>query len=731
MAFVRRFTEIPTNDILDAIEAINIVDIAPPQVTAIGAGRVLLVGETEDGPFASGDDSPFYARRGEKFLQVFGGNDLVAKYGGFGFTYADGIPSQNPAARRSNGELWNGSAFIKLRNLRFSELVLARPDVSVGTVTLQPIAGVIGTRRGPFVLANGDTLLGSINGAGASTLATITAVRAARAGASFGTTLIGDRFTVSIDGGPAVPVTMTAGMTVAAVVAAINAAMGITCAAVNAGQVDFTSLVYGTGARIVLADVVAGSLVRIGHTAGTSSGTGNVANASAVLASELATVIGATSGIGGDVINGFPRVTSDTVGTGSIQITGGNIQAQALFPTTQVQAQVHASGIIPAGSRVRTAGGLEWVTMQSLTVPAGTDATTDPSVGPWVVKVRPANDIGTAAGTSAGTITTLVDQIAAFGIAASNPTALAAALSEVAKDTAYSVAFAATLAIKSPVRRTSFTLSARRSDAITTVARQNAIDASNNGLNGRKYVHGVALGLTLSQATALLTSNLQSDRLYYCWPYWKTTIPEIRALGTSGGVGFTEDGVISVRSDGPLASLCSRLPPEEDPGQATGLISEFFAVDSTGEELTIEAYTEMRAQGICGPRVDEDDGSLYQSGVTSSLDPARTEINRRNMADYLQDNYARICGKYSKKLSRQTERDALVGELEAFLENLLQRNDPEKSRIAAYSIDATQNTQADLDAGRFTVIPAVKTLSSLRAIVVQAIAGTTTEVTEL
>lgn len=730
MAFVRRFTETPTTDVLDAIEAINIVDIAPPQVTAIGAGRVLLVGETEDGPFASGDDAPFYARAGEKFLQVFGGNDLLSKYGGFGFTY-DGVPSQNPCARRSNGEVWNGSAFIKMRNLRFSELVIARPDVSVGTVTLRPIASVTAPWRGPYPLANGDTLLGSIDGAGASTLATITAARAVAAGSGFGVTVIGDTFTVSVDGGPAVPVTLTAAMAVAAVVAAINTALGLTVAAVNGAEVDFTSLQYGTGASIVLADVVAGSLTRIGHSAGTDSGTGNVANASAVTATELANIIGATSGIGGDVINGYPRITSDTAGTGSIQVTGGNINTVVVFPTTESEAEVHPAGIIPAGSRVRTAGGLEWVTMQTLTIPAGTDDVTDPSVGPWVVKVRPANDIGTQAGTAAGTITTMVDQIAAFGIAASNPTALVAALSEPLKDLAYTYAFNATLAIKSPVRRTSFTLSARRSDAVTTVARQNAIDASNNGLNGRKYVHGVALGLTLSQATALLTANLRSDRLYYCWPYWKTTIPEIRALGTSGGVGFTADGIISVRSDGPLASLMSRLAPEEDPGQATGLIGEFFAVDSSGEELGLEAYTEMRAQGICGPRVDEDDGSLYQSGVTSSLDTARTEINRRNMADYLQDNYARIAGKYSKQLNRQANRDAFVGELEAFLENLLSRNAPDASRIAAYSIDATQNTQAALDAGRFTVIPAVKTLSSLRAIVIQAVAGTTTEVTEL
>ncbi len=733
MAFTRRFDRFPTNEVLDAIEAINIVDVAPPVTQAVGSGRVLAVGETEDGPFAGPGaslDSPFYARQGQKHLQVFGGGDLVDKYGGFGFTY-DGVPHENPSARLSGGEPWNGSLFIKLRNLRFGELAVARVDTSVGSIDFRPLGSVDELVSGNQVLTNGLELRGQIDGAAEASFGTVTAAAALVAGSGFGVTVDADAIGVSINGGPVIVVGFGAATAVADVITEINDAVGPGTAVLNGGEVDITSApddsIVGTGASVVLSDIVAGSLARIGHAAGATAGTGNVVNVQAVTPAERASIYGGTSGISATVIDGRVRISSDTPGTGSVAITAGALAVT--FPSGVFEGGVHAGGEILAGTRVRASGGGEWVTMQTLTVPGG-DALA-PSQGPWPVKVRPALDDGTAKSETAGAVTIVVDMPIFSSITCINAEDLTDALTDVLKDDRYAAALTSTLAIKPPVRTANFLLSARYSATLLPAGRQNALDASNNGLFGRKFVTGSPFGLTMSAAIALLTANLRSDRLYFTWPYWRTVIPEIRTRGTAGGAGFTDDGVITVRADGPLASIMSQLPPEEDPGQATGLLGAFFEVDSAGEDLGLDAYAALRAAGICAPRVDEDDGSLYQSGVTTSSDSARTEIMRRNFADFLQDTYARLAGPFSKRLNSQLQRDALTARFDSFLNSLLSPNTPAQARIEAYSLDVQSgNSPERLAAGRFVLIPSVRQFSSLRAIVVQAVSGTTTEITE-
>jgi hypothetical protein len=48
--FVRRFTSVPTLEVIRELEGLIIVDLAPPApATGAGTGTVLLVGEFEDG----------------------------------------------------------------------------------------------------------------------------------------------------------------------------------------------------------------------------------------------------------------------------------------------------------------------------------------------------------------------------------------------------------------------------------------------------------------------------------------------------------------------------------------------------------------------------------------------------------------------------------------------------------------------------------------------------------
>jgi hypothetical protein len=184
--------------------------------------------------------------------------------------------------------------------------------------------------------------------------------------------------------------------------------------------------------------------------------------------------------------------------------------------------------------------------------------------------------------------------------------------------------------------------------------------------------------------------------------------------------------VITVRPDGPLTTLCAMLPPEENPAQSTDLIGDFFAVDSFGEDLDVDAYIAFRAAGIAAPRVDRETGSEYQSGVTSDLTSGRTTMARRRMADFIQDSATILLKPYVKKLSRESRRDAVRGVWEQFLAGLQSENNPEQSRIERYTIDDSinaGNTPAVLGAGVYYMETKVRTYASLDDIVVRTEIG--------
>jgi len=727
--FVRRFTEFPTVEVLSEIEAVDIIDLAPPSpTTGIGTGTLLCVGEFEDGPFAAGGDAAEFV--GDLGVQeVFSSQDMLNRFGGFGFTYGT-VPSNNPCGRKHLLELWNGSGFLKLKFCKPRRLILGRVDTSVGSVAFSPLAVIDGTIRGPFNLAPGDTVSLTTNSGGPVASTAIAAVAATIAGGAFALSgfVGGETIAMTIDGGPTVNVVFTAAdQTPAQVAARINLVLGYTAATSGAG-VTITGLRVGTGGSVVLANVTAGALAAIGHVAGTTNGTGNVADVDAVTATEVATIINGTAGLAAifasalALDDGSLRVFCSTAGTGTIAVTAGAMATVlGLLTATTIVAGQHDGGLIRAGTRVRTAGGVEWVTMQTLTIPAGTN--TAPTVGPHVVKVRPAMDDGTTVGAIAGAANVLVDQPTFSQMRVTNPNALTVALTEPQMDVAYETAFDSTISLTSPVREANFSISARRSDAVVRKGRQNAIDASAGGLFGRKFITGAPLGFTLTQARNDV-ALWRDDRLFYTYPGWQVRVPEIARRGAAGGLGFTDDGIISVRGDAPLATLCCRLPPEDNPGQQTGLIEDFFQVEAVGLNFGITEYIALKAAGISAPRKDRVSGSIYQSGVTSSLTPGKLTQARRKMADFIQDTLGERMVPYSKKPNTEARRDAIRGVVEEFLTGLESPTNPELARINTFSVDQRSGNTPALEArGIFVLIIRVRTLSSLDAIVLQTEIG--------
>lgn len=718
--FVRRFTSVPTLEVIKEIEGVVIIDLAPPDpATGTGTGAVLLVGEFEDGFFATEQDA-------KGAVEVFGSEDYRAKFGGFGFTY-DGVVACNPCARKRVGEFWNGNGFLKSFKLKASRLMCARVDTSVGSVSFDPLAYIDGG-VGPFVLAVGQTLAFVTNtGSAASTALTGVTAKAAGASASFATIVSGETFGVEVDGGPQINVTFgAADITQAAVIARINATLGYTMAAANTTQVDLSAIKVGSGSTLKLVEVTTGLLAKLGHTAATSSGTGTFANINSVTAAQLVAFVNGVAGL--SAINlkaaigpgGVARFYNSTsVVAATIALTAGAMAtAVGASPIgTTVALTSHTGGVIRAGSRVRTVGGAEWVTMQTLDVPAG-------ALGPYAVKVRPATDNGTGLTTAAGTVVTLVDP--AFGmLAVTNPAALSAALSENAIDAKYQAALDASLDQSGSAREANYLLIARRTDAIVMAGRSNAYAATEQGLLARKFVTGDPLGATVNQSIANV-ALFRGDRVFYTSKGLKVRVPQIQERGTAGGDGFTDDGVIVVRPDGPLTTICATLPPEENPGQQTGLIDDFFEVETYGETLGIDAYKAYKRNGIAVPRRDRQSGMVFQSGNTSSLESGRKTMARRKFADFIQDTAAELFNPYVKKINSQSMRDKLRGIWEEFLGRLQNKTRPEAARIVGFVVDDSANagnTEAVLALGVYFIQSTIKTLSSLEDIVMQTNVG--------
>jgi hypothetical protein len=740
--FVRRFRQFPPIEQLTSIESMNVVDLTPPfPTTGVGTGTLLIVGEFEDGPFAGGDDSSNWdaASKGQGPQEIYSSEDYRQRFGGFGYTYGSTNYS-NACARRHLSELWNGNGFLKTKFVRAQRMVLARVDTSVGSVAFSNLACIEGG-TGPFNCEPGQQISATTDQGGPASSTALAAVKATAAGTAgtFPTLFAGgEQIGITIDSNPEVIVTFSAAdQTNSQVVSRINAALGFTSAVLNTGQVDITGIVRGTAGSVVLRNITTGTLATLGHTAGTTAGTGNVGNIDAVTSAEIATIVNATVALSSiDCAarvsqDGRIRICSTTPAVGTINITSTTLSTVlGLTPVaTTVAAGTHAAGTIPAGTRVRTAGGAEWVTMQTLTISEGTSAS--PVGGPYVVKVRPALDDGTATGTSAATVVTVVDQPTFGELAVTNPQALTAAKDEPAVDSAYQTAFDRTLVPSGVTREINFSLCARQSDAIRALMKSNAEDASSHGCFGRKALVSAPIGFSQSQAIAQVALN-RLDRVSYTWPGLRVRIPEIAEIGTAGGLGFSGDGVITVRADGPLASINCQIPPEDNPGQQTNLIDLFFEVEQTPTPLNETSYVALRAAGICAPRVDRVSGTIFQSGITTSLEAALKTQARRKMADFIQDSLSDRLISFGKKPSTQENRDAIRAIVDQFLSELRSASNPALQRIEDYSVDETSgNTPDTLARGIFVIILKVRTLASLDFMVLQTEIGEAVTVTQV
>lgn len=735
-AFLRRFAAFPPLSTLTAIESVNVIDEAPPgQIAGAGTGTVLEIGEFEDGPFAVDGGA----------VEVFGGADLLQRFGEFGFTY-DGTPSQNPCARsrKADGatrpEYWNGNAFVHLAGCQFARLFVARVDTSVGSVTFERLASLSGIADSTFNLEPGQTLVLSIDGAGNVTVtwdaaaATILSADGSYPWAPAG----GETIVFKVDGTEYTATFQASDTTHVAVVARLNEAAGSTRFAASSAKTRITGIVRGTAGSVQIVSGTASALTATGFSAASAvAGTGDVANIDLVTLAEVTARVEADSSSAASAdrdAGGKLRIFSLTDdGTGSIKAqSSSTATGLGLSLGVTATAALGVDGVIPAGTRV-LAGSKEYVTMQSLDVLAATH-------GPYTVKVRHALDDGTGTGDLAGALDALTAPLDIGAFAVTNALPTTDALTEAQLDEAYLAAIAVTRAISNPVRQVNIGLSARQSNAIRGAGKQNAIDASDNGCFGRIWLERPPLGTTTrAQARADAQPGVgayRSDRVRYAFPGVQKRIGAIALRGTAGGAGFTANGVVDHGWDAALACLYSRLAPEENVGQETsGVIDWVLGIEAGNADvqaLTMEDYIAFRAAGICAPRIDGGAVSL-QSDVTTvsaTLHPEAVDSNVRRMRDFVEDTLAEAARPFCKKLTSLERRSLFVARYKGILEQWRGDNGRLPERIAEYLLDGKKGNTPDLLAQNiFVVIVKVRMVPTMNFIDLRVQVGNDVQIT--
>ena len=394
----------------------------------------------------------------------------------------------------------------------------------------------------------------------------------------------------------------------------------------------------------------------------------------------------------------------------------------------QFTAVPNATTRIAAGTRVRDVAGDEWVTMQTTTVAVD-------NVGPYSIKVRPANDDGTVAGAVVSAVNVLPFPISGAFFSLTNPVAINPALTDAAIDAAYVDAINTTANLNSVAKLANFIWSARASNILRSTLRQNALDASANGCLGRIAVIRPPLSTT-TRAIAKGPSqpgvnSYRDQRVVYAFPGTQTFLSQIARRGLAGGAGFTADGVIDVPFDGFTVSCMSQLPPEENPGQDTPFMAGALGIEANNpdvQNLEINDYISFRANGIAAPRID--DGVMtIQSGVTSvnpAVSPNLRNIARRRMADFIEDTLAIRLKSFGKRLNTRVRRILITAEVNAFMGGLVNGN-----RVDGYLLDPKSgNTVETLALGMFRLILKVRSLSSLDSIVLETTVGESVDVAE-
>ncbi len=308
-------------------------------------------------------------------------------------------------------------------------------------------------------------------------------------------------------------------------------------------------------------------------------------------------------------------------------------------------------------------------------------------------------------------------------------------------ETAYAVALGSLITEESPGRDVNIVVTARTSSAIAVSTKAHVLQASSEGL-GRMAILAPPMGATADKLDEVIVSSWpgvganRNERLIYAWPSCSAKVNEAvgDAVALANG-GTTSDGILDLSMAPFVASVLSLLNPENNPGQGappatTALASILGYSSDIVTPLSISSYKTMKSKGIMGLRFDRTVGPVIQSGITTSLTSGEQNVNRRRMADFIQDSVAARLVAFSKLPLTQNLKDGMLSEITAFCSGLLSETNPAAQRIAGFVIDDVSGNTPDLEAaGVWVIIGRVRMLATADFIVFQSEVGAGVTVT--
>lgn len=663
--FIRRFSNFPSQAELEAIEGVNIIDLAPPgSIEGVGVGHSALVGEFADMSSAVAvDETTGVVSSDPVPVQVITAKDLTDKGGGFDETLG-----------QFGGD--GGNAFVELRNKKFSEL-------SILAVNLTSTAGIRVWRELPTNKSATDAtpvvaVQGAVVEAGTEFRATPDRIKTATR-LVFADT---PAFISGVDG-------------------------NVTTAAAAATQAfGSPGSLFVTGSQ----PVKEGDIVATG-------------------------VIGAASPTGPNAFT-LRVVSVDTETTLTLErLDGTNF---AFTTDAALPFRIHDAAVADTGKDHQLseqAGYL--IPCRPLTDGQGTGSSA--ADGSWTVStlltplvVPPALTATTAdplSGLTASTgPTTTVDYVAAV----QQPNAP----NDAALDALYDTAIDAFLNDQAPARDVNLLWGARSSNNIRTKLRAHALQQSGQGI-GRMTAISPELDITKASALATVGGDTapgvgatRHERVVYSWPPVITFVPEAvgKVIATADGK-TTDQGDLDTPGMGWLIATMSTLAPERNPGEATETTATSLAgvlgIARNVPTLDINGYKFLKQKGISGLRIDRRVGPNIQSGITSSLTSGQKNINRRRMADFIEDSIADRLVEMAKLPLTEELKDTILTETTEFLEGLLSANNPAAQRIAGFNpVDGVSGNTPELEAcGIYVIIVSVRTLATADHITIQADIG--------
>lgn len=677
--FLRRYGSFPGIEVITQIEGVITVDMPPPgAVQGVGSGTVLMAGEFPDCTYATQYDTAGMITTKVRPQEVFSGQDLINKVGGFDETLGE-----------FGGDLGNG--FAALRNKKFSRLVVAPVNNTSGQGWRcwreLPLC-TSSTNTQPVVPLQGGTV------AAGREFRNSTAGRMRNAGRVEFTAR--DAIATGVGG--------TIAIALGAVVQDFSAAALFDWSLVDRGD---GTLGAREGDILVIGNNNAGALQPLPGGGSLGAGTYRVAT---------------TPGSG--VVISLERLD----GASFIWVAAAGTVPWRLHHSTDADSAPERviGSAVPGGYSCLDAGA-NIVPCRPLTSKVGV-ATVD---AVWDVNmiVAPAVVPAAVTGDSCGALSGLGGHThTVAGLAFTTLIQRANAASDATIDVLYAAALDASISEDDPSRDINIVVCARKSATIRAKLKTHVLAASEVGM-GRIAVMSPNLDTT-TFATIIGNSTpgvgtQRDERVIYSWPGVQHSVPEAVGflLGTAIGT-FTSDGLLDETMDHYLASLLSSLAPERNPGQTAQpvptVLGPILGFQRGVSGLGINEYVAMRRVGIAAVRMDRTAGPIIQSGVTTSLTAGMKNINRRRMADFIQDSVAQRLVAFNKLPMTSQLKDGAVGEVDAFLSNLLSPNNPAAQRISSYLIDdKSGNTPAMEAQGIFVIISKVRTTPTADFIVVQ------------